>query len=72
MVDININVENSLLVSQELNNSENDVYKASVLVPKFLAKKELTVDIAETTGFTLFGMMKSSSPIDCDVAFPTI
>ena len=30
---------------------------------------ELTIDIAETTGFTFLGMMKSSCPVNGDVAF---
>jgi hypothetical protein len=32
----------------------------------------LTVDIAETTCFTLFGVMKSSSPVDGNVAFAPV
>jgi hypothetical protein len=32
----------------------------------------ITIDIAETACFALLGMMKTSSPIDCYVAFATI
>jgi len=31
-----------------------------------------TVDVAETTCFTLFGVMKSSGPVDGDVAFAPV
>jgi len=31
-----------------------------------------TVDIAETTCFTLFGVMKTSSPVDGDIAFAPV
>lgn len=34
--------------------------------------KNLTIDVAETTGFTLLGVMKSTSPVDCDVAFASV
>jgi hypothetical protein len=33
---------------------------------------ELTIDITESTGFALLGMMKTSSPVDGDIAFATV
>lgn len=32
----------------------------------------LTIDVAETTGFALLGVMKSTSPVDRDVAFASV
>lgn len=32
----------------------------------------LTIDVAETTGFALLGVMESTSPVDCDVAFASV
>ena len=32
----------------------------------------LTIDVTETTGFALLGVMKSTSPVDCDVAFASV
>ena len=32
----------------------------------------LTINVAETTGFALLGVMESTSPVDCDVAFASV
>lgn len=32
----------------------------------------LTIDVTETTGFALLGVMKSTSPVDCNVAFASV
>lgn len=32
----------------------------------------LTIDVAETTGLALLGVMESTSPVDCDVAFSSV
>lgn len=37
-----------------------------------LIQCSLTINVAEPTSLALFGMMKSSCPIDCDITFTTI
>ncbi len=70
VMNIDVNVKNSLLEAQELDDAENNVYRKLAWVSKWIV--ELTVDVTEATCFTLLRVMKTASPIDSDVAFATV
>lgn len=72
MVDINVDVEDALLESKELNNAEDDVYYMSDTSQARRAWIRLTINIAKTTCLALLGVVKTSSPVDGDVAFATV
>lgn len=73
MVDIDIDVEDALLETQQFEDAEDDVWKQLAGDPITSRKGcSSTVDIAETTGLALFGVVKTTGPVDCNVALLTI
>lgn len=66
MVDINIDVENTVVEPEKLDDAENDICKVSEMSSNRYSR--LTVDVAEAAGFTLLSMVETTSPIDSDIA----
>lgn len=70
MVNVDVDIEDSLIVAQELKNAQYNICDERPLVILLAGSRfdERTVDIAETASLALFGMMQTSSPIHCDIA----
>jgi hypothetical protein len=70
VVHVNVDVQNALLVSQKLDNAEDDVCEISWGWRRY--RRILTVDITKTTSFALLCVMQSAGPVDRDIALPAV
>lgn len=70
VMNVDIDIEDSLVVSQQLQDAQDDVCAESVRRSPLqkLEGLRLTVHIAEPTRFRLLRMMETASPVDRDVA----
>lgn len=69
VVDVNIDVEDALLESKEFEDTEDNVCRLLAGGRRGHDRVVLcTVDVTETTGFALLGVVEATSPVDGDVA----
>jgi hypothetical protein len=72
VVDVDVDVQDALLVAKELEDRENYICSKTLSASRTTHRRSVTkhtVDITESTGFALLGVVQPTSPIDGYVAF---
>lgn len=64
MVDVDVDVQDTLVIPQQLEYAEDDVCGGQSSVPRLLR----TVDVAKAARLGLLGVVQTARPIDGDVA----
>jgi len=71
-MNVDVNVEYTLVEPQQLDDGEHDIWKTSV--PEYLTtfKDQLTVHVAESAGLAFFGMMQATGPVHCYITLASV
>lgn len=70
-MDINVDVKDALVVAEQFENTENNVWRNTQVSHGMRKAKSAgdTIDIAESRGLRFLGVVQSTRPIDGNVAF---
>ena len=74
VVDVNVDVEDAVVEAEKLKDTQDDVCK-EIESAKLLwgtSSVSQTIDIAESAGFALLGVMETASPVDGNITFAPI
>ena len=73
MVDINVDIEHALVVTEKFEDTKDDVCNSQGFsVADEIVKDHCTIYIAEAAGLALFRVMETTSPVDCHITFAAI
>jgi hypothetical protein len=72
VVNINIDIKNTLLETQQLKDSENNICRVLVQTQRHINFKHLTIDVTEATCFTLLGVVQTTSPVNSNIALVAV
>ena len=74
MVDIDVDVEDALVITKELEDAKNNICRLGLAWTQERGpiSQPLTIYVTETARFALLCVMQTARPVHCYVAFPTI
>lgn len=72
VVNINIDIKNTLLETQQLKDSENNICQVLDQSQGHINFKHLTIDVTEATCFTLLGVVQTTSPVNSNIALVAV
>ena len=73
MVDINVDIEDALIITEKFEDTKDNVYNSEIQWGlRRIGKECCTVNVAEAAGLALFCVMKTTCPIDCHVTFAAV